>query len=134
MEAAATHETTLKSTAEDAAVQESERVTNKVVKKDPQKVEAGRKGAAVRNAKQKALLEQLQKAKEGFQPSHDHTATEAGVSAAAPESDCRVNRVDSVCTRRSCCSCWRRRFVVCTLCPATTGCQYEHENSIKQTA
>ena len=58
-----------------------------VVKKDPKRVEAGRKGAAVRNAKQKALLEQLQKAKEGFRPSHDHTAAEAGVSAAAPESD-----------------------------------------------
>ena len=59
-------------------------MTHKVVKKDPPKVEAGQKGAAVRNAKQKALLEQLQEAKEGF---HDRTAAEAGVSAAAPESD-----------------------------------------------
>ena len=70
MEATAPRETTLKSTAQeattekDAAVQESERVTHKVVNKDWKKVEAGRKGAAARKAKHKALLEQLRKAEE----------------------------------------------------------------------
>ena len=36
--------------------------------KDPQKVTAGRKGAAARKAKQEALLGQLRKAKDGLRP------------------------------------------------------------------
>ena len=52
--------------------------------KNPKKVAAGQKGAAVRKAKQEALLKQLQKDKEGLRPSQTTPAQPAETAETTP--------------------------------------------------
>ena len=75
------------STIPPAAESSTAKATRVTIAKDPKKVSAGLKGAAAKKAKQKAVLEQLRKAKDGLRAGpQEPAAAEAATPPANPTS------------------------------------------------